>query len=412
MPAYAGRVFAFDHNWTDPVVERIAWLTGVLRKRGGSEQRFRLRQKPRRMFQYSALVGGEDELDQRRRLDALMWAAQDEEIMVPFWPDAMQLTDQIAAGATTTGVTAFNWKLHGFDIDNNESYLMFWKDYLTYEVVKISQINSVGPPTQLTFDTALVSTWPKGTVVVPARRCRHVPTLTGEIHATDTQSLKFAFELIVPDSVPGGGQIGYRAIAPTLDTYRSTDVYNDPGMNGENTRTLERAMTRIDFEVGQFSYDSIMHAPFGNYDMFVDLEGRTEISHFFGWLDARWGRQKAFWLPSWEKDFENVTRTGAATFTAKSFGYTAQYANAESRRDVALIKPDKTMLYRRITGSSDNGTTETFTVDSNLPDPLPSLDRASFLRYLRLDQDEIDLNWITTEDMTATLRVRELIKTA
>lgn len=407
MPSpYSGKVFSFDHNWTSPVVERLAWLTSVLRKRDGSEQRVATRRVPRRTIDYLAFVGGEDELDQRRRFDALVWTSQDEEVMVPFWPDATVLAANLASGSSLVTFPT----VQSYDIDNGDGYLMFWKDYKTYEVVKVNPSggSTWTNPASIALETNTINAWPKGTVVVPARRCLQVPSMSGNVFASDVQELKVSFRVIVPTVAATNA---YRAIMPTTDTYRSTDVMADPGMDGTNTRTLERQLATVDFQVGPFSYDSIQTAPFGSLDMNVDLSGRDEVKHFLGWLNMRRGRQKAFWLPTWEKDFDLIERTADDQFTADSFGYTAAYNAIESRRDVAFINADGSMDYRRISGSSDDAITETFTVTATLPDPLTP-ERASFLRYCRLDQDEVELTWLTTDDVTTTLKVRELIKTA
>lgn len=416
MPSpYSGKVFSFDHNWTEPVIERLSWLTSVLRKRDGSEQRIRLRQRPRRTIEYTALIGGQDELDMRRRFDALLWSSQPEEIMVPFWPDAVSLPADHSSGSSFINM-GLDFVLDGFDIDDSESYLMLWRDYRTYEIVKFTSAtffpSGIGPSSSwgwhLNLETNLVNTWTKGTVVVPARRCLHSPSVGSDIYASDIKSVKASFQVIVPTT---GATTSYRATTPTADTYLSTDVLADPGMDGTNTGAVERVMSLIDFQVGQFHNDSIQTAPFGSLDINVNLSGREEIAPFLGWLNIRQGRQKAFWLPTWEKDFENVEATDTDIFTADSFGYTAAYNLTESRRDIAFINADGSMDYRRITDSEDDGTTETFTVGSDLPDPLEP-ERTSFLRYCRLDQDEIELAWVTTDDVTTTLKARELIKTA
>lgn len=408
MPSpYSGKVFPFDHNWTEPLVEKISWLTSVLRKRDGSEQRMRLRMKPRRAFEYSVLIGGQDELDMRRRFDALM-RSQDEEILVPFWPDATVLANTLSSGASSVPLTS----IRGFDIDNAQSYIIFWKDYRTYEVLKVNPSGGASTwtdPATIGFETNTLNDWLKGTTVVPARLCRHAPIASSEIHASDIKTSKVGFQVITPVTPPSQGK---RAITPSLDTYVSTDVLADPGMNGDNTSTIERVMSPVDFQVGQFSYDSIQTAPFGTIDINIDISGKEEVAVFLGWLNTRQGRQKAFWMPTWEKDFDNIERTGDDTFTADSFGYTAAYNSIEGRRDIAFIAADGSMEFRRIAESSDDDTTETITVTTeDLPDPLEP-ERTSFLRYCRLDQDEVQLNWLTTDDVTAQLKARELIKTA
>lgn len=404
MPAYSGKVYSFDHNWTDPVIERLSWLTDVLRMRSGKEQRIKIRQKPRRTFEYTALIGGQDELDQRRRFDALFYGGQNEPVMVPFWTDAFELSAQLNSGSGSLNTLP---KLNGYDIDA-DNYLMFWRDYRTYEVVQILAVTAQGPPGQVNFVTDTVNTWPVGTRVVPARLCIHAPSVNGEMFATDIKATKAVFELIVPASTAANN---FRAVTPTLDTYRSTDVLLNPGLDGSNAHAFERTMQLLDFKTGPFHYDSIQAGPFGTIDCNFELNGRTEISEFLGWLRSRAGRFKGFWVPTWEKDFAPVVSTAADEFTAASFGYTANYNLVEGRRDVAFINANGTASYRRLTASSDDGTLETFQTDTNLPS-LTNLERTSFLRYCRLDHDEVELTWQTNDDVSVALKFRELIKTA
>lgn len=402
MAAYTGPVFSFEHDWSEPVVERIAFLTVVLRKRDGSEQRIRNRQEPRRTIEYKAFIGGIDEEDERRRFDALVETTQDQEIMVPIWADAVELTAQVNAGATFVDVPP----LEGYDYGADAGFLIFWRSPKSFEVLPIDSLNnSIG---RVTFTDPTTATWPKGTRVMPAWLGTYDPIASDEVYASDIKHTQIRFEIKVPTVAPSQY---LRAIAPTLPVYRSTDVFIHAGMDGTNQRQVERTVTRIDAGVGQFRNDSIQHAPFGSVDCNLELSGRTEIKEYLGWLDMRVGRQKAFWFPTWQQDFANVTAIAAAQFTAASYGYTAKYAHKESRRDIAFINSDDSMNFRRITNSSDDGTLETFTVDSNLPS-LTSLERASFLRYCRLDHDEIELTWTTTEDVSVAMKFRELIKTA
>jgi hypothetical protein len=404
MPSpYAGKVFSFDQDWSSPVIERIGWLTDVIRKRDGSEQRIRLRQKPRRTLEYNGLIGGQDELEQRRRFDAQVWASQNGQIMVPIWSDATELTAQVNSGSSSFILPQATCT--GYDYASG-AYVMFWRDYKTYEVVKITQLNQ--GTGNVSLETNTVSTWPAGTRVMPARLGLFDPIVSANLWATDIKSTVVKFELLTPTTAP---TYFYRNIAPSLDSYRSTDVFNAPGLDGNNTLSVDRTMQRIDFGVGQFANDSIQLAPFHGVDCNLEPNGRTEIANLLGWFDSRVGRQKAFWLPTWDRDFDPVVSIAAAQFTASSFGYTANYTHKESRRDIALINADGSMSYRRITASSDDGTTETFTTDTNLPS-LTNLERTSFLRYLRLDHDDIELTWETTEDLSVALKFRELTKTA
>jgi hypothetical protein len=45
-------VFAFRHDWAEPLVERLQWATGVVRLASGNEARQGLRRVPRRVLTY------------------------------------------------------------------------------------------------------------------------------------------------------------------------------------------------------------------------------------------------------------------------------------------------------------------------------------------------------------------------
>jgi hypothetical protein len=405
MPAYTGAVFSFAHNWVDPVTETIGYLTTVLRKRSGLEQRIRIRQQPRRTLLYRVFLGGEGEYLQRRRFDAFLRVNQDQNIMIPIWQDAQPLPAQVASGSGHINLPS----LSGYDFGAGAGYLIFWRSDVTYEVLKITALNnSTG---QITFDTNTVSTWPAGTFVMPAWLGIFDPVASDEVFASDFKQTQVKFEITIPTTP---ATASYRAIDPALDVYRTVDIFTTPGMDGSNERTVERSMQRRDFQAGQVSNDSIQAAPFGSVDCKVDLSGRDEIAAFLGWLANRQGRQKGFWFPSWEQDFENVAFTLTATeFEADSFKYTSLYAAGESRRDIVFVSANGDMLPVRILSSTDDGTTETFEVDSAVSGvDLNTLDRVSFLRYCRLDHDEIELTWDTTEDVSIGLKFRELIRTA
>lgn len=400
---YTGPVYSFQHNWDEPVVERFEWLTQVMRKRSGKEQRVCLRSLPRRILEYTTLLGGVDEEDMRRRYDALIWSAQDQAIVVPVWSDANVLTSEVNSGTTiiTTPVVGYDYD------DGANSYVILWRDYKHFEVIRTTTVLDTSGG-RLTLGESPVGTWPIGTVIAPAKLCFCDPSESADLIASDIKEAKTKFEIINP-IIPAAH--GYRGTAPTLDSYRSVDVFALPGMDGSNTLTTERSLARIDFQTGIFHNDSIQSAPFGTLD-YRDLFTRAGFSTMLGWLLDRKGRQKHFWFPSWQQDFTNVVKTDDAEFTADSFKYTALYTHKEGRRDIVFIQPDYTMMYRRITASSDDGTTETFIVDSDLEEPLPTLDRVSFLKFCRIDSDAVEFSWITTDDVATVVSFRELIKTA
>ena len=95
-------VFAFRHDWSQPLVERLEWKTFVERTASGNEQRRALRLVPRRTLRYSVGHG--------RTTDALVadWMA-DHMGRAAWWPQpqsAMRLIEPAARGARVLTVDA------------------------------------------------------------------------------------------------------------------------------------------------------------------------------------------------------------------------------------------------------------------------------------------------------------------
>ena len=82
-------------NWAAGMTERLVWLSPVLASPSGAEQRFAVRQTPRRSFDLAMQAVGEE----RQWLDnalttgaALRWYA-------PIFPDRRHTTAEAASGA-------------------------------------------------------------------------------------------------------------------------------------------------------------------------------------------------------------------------------------------------------------------------------------------------------------------------
>lgn len=102
-------VFAFRHDWMEPLVERLEWQTSVTRLASGNESRQARRRIPRRWLTYK--VGN------ARQTDALVadWLA-DHLGQAAWWPlpqYAVHLTENAEEGALTLGVSEADWRRFG-----------------------------------------------------------------------------------------------------------------------------------------------------------------------------------------------------------------------------------------------------------------------------------------------------------
>jgi hypothetical protein len=399
--AYGGRVWSFIHNYADPIIERLSWRTDVMRHRDASEQRRQVRVYPRRILEYSILA--QTPL-LRSRLDNLIWSSMDASVMLPIWTDGQRLTTAATSGTATVTVSTAT-----YDYDTN-NYVILWSSPSSYEVVAIQSVGA----SSLTLEENLVSTWPIGTVVAPARLARISSRVDGTQIAHDVRPYKIVFE--VDEASPSTNRI--TTLSPSQ--YRDVDIFTDSTEASEDLPFgYEHSREEIDFETGLVNLDAgAQDDPTLLIPYAETFQNRAEISSWLGFLDRRKGRRVPFWIPSWEKDFE-LTAMSSVDVTYASNGYTSLINLADGRKDFVLIyerdgvvynKGDQ--IYVRGTAVVDNGD-GTETLDIAIGGSTHSSDvdkvRLSYLRYCRLESDTVEIAWQTSCVARSVVRLRELL---
>jgi hypothetical protein len=88
-------IWAFPPDWTEPIEERLSFLTDILTSRSGLEQRRALRISPRRSFNARFIVEG----DNRSALDFMLASGSANAWSLPIWPDVQFLAHDLASGS-------------------------------------------------------------------------------------------------------------------------------------------------------------------------------------------------------------------------------------------------------------------------------------------------------------------------
>jgi hypothetical protein len=140
------------------------------------------------------------------------------------------------------------------------------------------------------------------------------------------------------------------------------------------------------------------------------MEGRAEIQQYRDFVAARRGRAVPCWLPSWRRDFALVSDllAGASSLVIQRVGYTRQAFPFSARRHLAVILPNRTQFYRKVTAASEASATETLTIDSALPVAVAASAMVCQLVLVRLDADDPQLTWRTRDVAEAALGFVEL----
>ncbi len=140
-------------------------------------------------------------------------------------------------------------------------------------------------------------------------------------------------------------------------------------------------------------------------------DSRAELARFRRFVASLRGRQRAFWIPTWEADLNPTAFLTGSNITVESIGYEGRMHDFHPRRHCVLVKWNRELEIFAIIGATDNGTTELLNTDHTFPGA-PGYNNEhvmiSFLLLVRLESDTIEYTYITPELMDAKLRVIEL----
>lgn len=401
--------FPFRHNWAASMLERFAWLTKLHESENGTEQAIRYRSKPRRELEQEITLARSntprDNAELRQQFLSLMAAWQHRVFAVPLWMDATTLAVTQSIGATVIPVPA---QYRDYVADG---FLLLWRDESTVELAEILSVQT----TTVTLKRGLLAGWTANrTILAPARLARATPDVPLTDIAAGLSTVKIRWSIEIKESVSA------RAVAwPSPPVYRTAPVFMLRSNAERPAHALRRRFDSLDYQTGYKYFAGKWNQPQATLDHRHVLQGRQLIAEFFGWLNDRAGRLKAAWFPTWQFDLTLLQPIGdtATAFVVKNNGYTRGFVAGETRRDIMIRLNSGATLFRRITGATE-GTgaglgTETLALDSPLGQVVnvADVDRISFLRYARLDSDEIEVEWLTVDKTDTNYKTTDLLRT-
>jgi hypothetical protein len=388
-------LFSAPLDWDYGVKERISFLTDILDSYSTNEQRRALRQLPRRgaSFRAKGLTARD-----AAAIESQIWGWQNQPFGVPWWPDVTPLLASVAAGATVLQVNTNDFQFAQGGI------AAIWKDEYTYEALAISAVT----PTSLTLASPLHNAWTAGptTLVMPVflGRLRDTVDIDRLFSGADQMDLEFS------------GEAQQVAPAPSisLTQYKGMDVFEIPAQwPSDLKRTYRRDLIHIDPSVGPITVidkagQAVTSQPFP-YMML----SHAQVTTLRAFVLARFGRLRPFWIPTWDQDLvmSQDALSGDSGIKIKSEFYSRFMFPNNARRYVALIPFDSSgNVYRKITSAADNGDgTETLGFDANLPKAFAAAKTmVCFLAFVRLDADDVEIEWMNNDLAQTTLEFTEV----
>jgi hypothetical protein len=392
------RIVAFGWlvDWSKPVTETLQWLTDILQSKTGYEQRRSLRLSPRIQFDAELLLYDAE----RQYFDLAMigWGAKT--FAMPIWSQQQWLNSAHTAGGMIIycDTTYRNFKADRLAILRGDNAF----DNETVEIESVLD-------DRLILKRPLQKSWAKGTCLSPAITVR----LNGQpnlMKRTD-RMMRTAISLIATETLDHTEQM-----PSTL--YRGYPVLEQvPNEKNDLTHSYERLISQLDNKTGLVLQKDHAQATFGLYQYDWMTYGRQEQANLRGLFYALRGSQKAIWLPTFSDDLtlKSIITASGQTLDVQWCGY-SRFAQSElGRQDIQLTLKNGTVLYRRITASTEvDSSTERLAVDTTFPIQILPTDiiRISFVSLCRLSNDSVVIEHLNDSDgiakSSATFRgVRE-----
>lgn len=372
-------VFSFRANWQEPMSERLAFLTDVLRASEGAEQRRALRQTPRRTFEADFLLVGPE----RTFWDLFINALGGQEMTAPLYWETVTLAADLTATVSDRidfDTTFREWEYHaGF------LAILMGENATDYEIVEVAAVDAGG----VNLTLPVIRPWPKGTKLLPLRRC--VLDQVGEVRHPTAGVATVTAQLRV---------IGANPWTPAADdspVYLGLPVFlSEPNWVEPLAVNLDREVSLLDLDVGlTYQIDDLGRVLLGQAHRWF-LTGREKLAGFRDLVYRHKGRAGSFWLPTFKADFRLVNSPGAGASQIEvekvNYGYTG---GPTSGREYIAIKHTAGTILRKVisTAGGSSSATERLNLDAPLGLALsPGLvRRISFVDTARFDSDEFEI---------------------
>jgi hypothetical protein len=383
-------VFPFRINWRDGMIERLSWLTDVLSSPTGNEQRRANRLTPRRDFDVDFLLKDQE----RSFFDLWLHRMAGSDCFIPLWHDAVRLG--APANEDDLDLTA---PVESLEFDDGTFAILIGKDAFEYEKVEIISSDAE----TLYLAGGIQRAWPKGTILAPLRRARITDRTKMDRASSRVSEVSVSFYIVKSNPYDEGAHTG--------DTYLGLPVMSDmPNYADAADTDFQWSFSEQDNDQGyRFRRSTQDRAlPLQTYSW--QVRGRVAKKALKQLLYRFRGRQKGFWLPTFNDDLSLATSVPANSnqLVVKETGYTFSGGPTSGREYIMIRSWSQGRLYRKVTAATVGpNQTEVLTLDSPIPTAIPISDvrQICYMDTARLSQDQIELSHVNAADGVTTCSV-------
>jgi hypothetical protein len=374
------RILLFTFDPQEGFNETFEWLTDIIPKQDGSEQRISVRNIPRQTIDHVYLS---DDPTILATMENTLYNRLPNQIALPYWKDFVSLTAIVTAGSAVLPVTTTTNR----DFRVGLSLAIFDRDTGLFEVGTILSIAT----NQITLTSPLLQTWAAGLEVLPVLIGFVDTKHTQERFPKDVASLALSFESVTNKDF--SDTAGFAV-------YKSTPVYDDPLLLESDTfsRDFDYGVETFQNPVGRDHQDTWRNGPGTTWKRFIaSFKTLAEYTSLRNFIHSRRGRQVAFYIPTRQQDFipANTNPGTPSQIDTAHTGY-SQTFDIGHRIDIEIEYIDGVVDRREIT-SVILGTFQQLVLDSALSQEWSEANvaRASYLLKFRFDIDAFQFvhNW-------------------
>lgn len=364
--------------------ETMSWKTDILGS-FNNEQRLALREAPRQAFSYKFLL---DEAQfSRAKAISTQWAYRVYGIAV--WAEVTPLLNGIAAGATFIAFDTSNADYRDDDL------IMLWVSDTQLAAFEITTVTPTGVNLKLPMGTS----WPK-CYVAPLRFAR---TFSGIDYKRSSNRYIMASGVF---EVTQNKDLGDNGAYPL---YRGKPVLTDrSAVVSDLTERIARTIDVFDNGSGPIQVDVAKNWVRHMQTIGFIKNTRAGIWALRKWIHARRGKQRAFWLPSWNPDLiilENVS-SAETTIVVSPIGYPLYYGV----KDIMVQLKNGTQVFARVLSGSTNGDgNEVLTLSAQIGATFATtdIDFVCFISHARFDSDQVVFSHKDVGQVAATIAIAE-----
>lgn len=364
--------------------ETMEWETDLLDS-FNNEQRLALREAPRQTFSYKFLL--DEQQFSRAKAISTQWAHRVYGIAV--WDEVTPLLNGLTAGSSFIAFDTANADYRDNDL------IMLWASDTNLAALEITTVTPTGVNLKLPLD----KNWPK-CYIAPLRFAR---TLTGvDYSRTSNKYITAKAQFLVTQNKDLGDN-------GSFPTYRGKPVMTDrSAVVGDLSEKIVRTIDMFDNGSGPIKIDIA-----SNWVRFMQTisflkNNKADVWKLRKWIHARRGKQRAFWLPSWNRDLvilQDVAST-ASSITVSPIGYPLYY----TVKDIMIQLLNGTRIFARVTsGSTDNDGNEALSLSAQIGTAFATtdIDFVCFMSHVRFDTDLVTFNHRDVGQVSTSIALAE-----